>query len=327
MFVNIVPSTVFIERHINKKIFIKLKLQIYRQVFVWMGLVFLFIFSYIPMVGIIIAFKNYKVASGFIGFFTSEWVGFKYFIEFFNDINCWLIIRNTIVISILKLVFTFPVPIIFAITLNEVRNQKFKRVVQTVSYLPHFISWVVVSGILFSFLNEQNGLINQWLVLLNITDKPISFLSQPKYFWPMLVISDIWKGMGWWAIIFLAAITGVDQQLYEAAIVDGTTRLQRIWYITLPSIKGTIMIVLILSLGNLLGGGLGGSNFDQCYLLGNALNYHVSEIIQTYVLKMGLAQGRYSYAAAVGLMQSIISLILIYTTNYLSGKLSEVSLF
>lgn len=324
---NTVLNTVFTKRHVNKKFFIKLRLQIYRQVFVWMGLLFLFIFSYIPMVGIIIAFKNYKVASGFIGFFTSEWVGFKYFIEFFNDINCWLIIRNTIVISILKLIFTFPVPIIFAITLNEVRNQKFKRVVQTVSYLPHFISWVVVSGILFSFLNEQNGLINQWLVLMGITEKPISFLSQPKYFWPMLVISDIWKGMGWWAIIFLAAITGVDQQLYEAAIVDGATRLQRIWYITLPSIKGTIMIVLILSLGNLLGGGLGGSNFDQCYLLGNPLNYNVSEIIQTYVLKMGLAQGRYSYAAAVGLMQSIISLILIYTTNYMSSKLSEVSLF
>ncbi|NLO82098.1 MAG: sugar ABC transporter permease [Clostridiales bacterium] len=317
----------YISSRVDRKFMVRLKLQIYRQVFVWMGMLFLFIFSYIPMVGIIIAFKDYKLATGFTGFFTSQWVGFKYFIEFFNELNCWQIVRNTVVISLLKLVFTFPVPIILAITLNEVRRARLKRVVQTVSYLPHFISWVVVSGILFSFLNSQNGLLNQVLLLLGITEEPLSFLSEPKYFWPMLVISDIWKGMGWWAIIFLAAITGVDLQLYEAAIVDGAGRLQRIWYITLPSIKGTIMIVLILSLGNLLGGGLGGSNFDQCYLLGNPVNYEVSEIIQTYVLKMGLAQGRYSFAAAIGLLQSVISLILIYSSNYTANKISGVGLF
>jgi putative aldouronate transport system permease protein len=306
---------------------IRFKLQIYRQIFVLMGMLFLFIFSYIPMVGIIIAFKDYKLASGFAGFFTSEWVGFKYFIEYFNDINFMLTIKNTIAISVLKLVFTFPVPILLALTLNEMKNQRIKRIVQTVSYLPHFISWVVVSGILFSFLNQQNGLLNQILVLVGITEEPLSFLSDPKYFWGMLVVSDIWKGMGWWAVIFLAAIAGVDQELYEAAIVDGSNRLQRIWYITLPSIKGTIMIVLILSLGNLFGGGLGGSNFDQCYLLGNPVNHKASEIIQTYVLKMGLAQGRYSFAAAIGLLQSIISLILIYTSNYTADKISGVGLF
>jgi len=267
------------------------------------------------------------LASGFLGFFTSEWVGFKYFIEFFNDLNFWNIIRNTFVISILKLIFTFPVPVIFAITLNEVRNPGIKKVVQTVSYLPHFISWVVVSGILFSFLNQQNGLINQILVLTGAVDTPISFLADPQYFWPMVVISDIWKEMGWWAIIFLAAITGIDQQLYEAALVDGANRMQRIWHITLPNIKSTIMIVLILSLGNLFGGGLGGSNFDQCYLLGNAVNNDVSEIIQTYVLTMGLAQGRYSFATAIGLLQSVLSLILIYTSNYITNKLSGVGLF
>lgn len=311
----------------SKKFLVRFKLQLYKQAFVLMGMLFLFIFSYIPMVGIIIAFKDYKLASGFAGFFTSSWVGFKYFVEFFDDINFVPIIRNTIVISILKLIFTFPVPIILAITLNEARNQRIKKIVQTVSYLPHFISWVVVSGILFSFLNQQNGLVNQVLVLSGVVDESISFLSAPEYFWGMLIISDIWKGMGWWAVIFLAAIAGVEQQLYEAAVVDGANRMQRIWHITLPSIKGTIMIVLILSLGNLFGGGLGGSNFDQCYLLGNPVNHKVSEIIQTYVLTMGLAQGRYSFAAAIGLLQSIISLVLIYTSNYTADRLSGVGLF
>ena len=177
--------------------------------------------------------------------------------------------RNTIAISLLKLVFTFPIPILFAVALNEIRNVGYKKIVQTVSYLPHFISWVVVSGLLFSFFNEQNGLINQLLVILGIADKPISFLSEPQYFWPMAVLSDIWKGMGWWAIIFIAAITGIDPQLYESAIVDGATRLRRIWSITLPSIKGTIVIILILAIGNLFSGGLGGSNFQQSYLMGN----------------------------------------------------------
>ena len=315
-------------RHkINGKMLVRFRLQLYRQVFVLMGILFLFIFSYIPMVGIIIAFKNYKLASGLLGFFTSEWVGFRYFTEFFTDLNFTTIVRNTFMISILKLIFTFPMPIIFAITINEVRNQKAERIVQTVRYLTHFITWGVVSGILFSFLNQQNGLVNQILVLTGVVDAPVSFLADPKYFWPMVVISDIWKEMGWWAIIFLAAITSIDLQMYEAAVVDGASRTQRIWYITLPSIKSTIMIVMILSLGNLLGGGLGGSNFDQCYLLGNPVNNDVSEILQTYVLTNGLAQGRYSFATAIGLLQSVMSLILIYTSNYVANKLSGVGLF
>lgn len=312
----------------NKKSIAKqFRLQIYLQVFALMGIAYLIVFSYIPMFGIIIAFKNYKLTSGIMGFFTSEWVGLEYFKEFFTDINFGPIVRNTVVISVLKLIFTFPLPILFAIAINEVKNQKWKRLVQTVSYLPHFISWVVVSGIIFSFLNEQNGLINQILVLLNIREKGIPFLAEPKYFWGMLVISDVWKELGWWAIIFLAAIAGVDPTLYEAAVVDGAGRMRRIWHITLPSIKGTIIIVLILSLGNLFGGGLGGSNFDQCYLLGNPVNHSVSEILQTYSLKMGLAQGRYSFATAIGLLQSVISLVLIYSSNKTASKLSGVSLF
>lgn len=311
----------------RKKFLRKLKSQAWLQGFALMGILYLIIFSYIPMVGIIIAFKDFRLASGIIGFFTSKWVGFKWFNEFFTDITFWPIIRNTISISLLKIVFTFPIPILFAITINEVRNQKVKRVVQTVSYLPHFISWVVVSGMIFSFLNEQNGLINQVLIRFGLIDKAIPFLADPKYFWPMLVISDVWKEMGWWAIIFLAAIAGIDPTLYEAAVVDGAGRMRRIISITLPSIKGTIIIVLILSLGNLFGGGLGGSNFDQAYLLGNPVNNSVSEILQTYTLRMGLAQGRYSYATAIGLLQSVISLILIYSSNFFAKKASGVGLF
>ncbi|MCQ6557604.1 ABC transporter permease [Paenibacillus mendelii] len=305
----------------------RLRGQLFYQVCALMGIAFLLVFAYTPMVGLIIAFKNFKLTSGIPGFITSEWVGFKWFIEFYNDINFWQIIRNTVAISLLKLFFTFPIPILFALVLNEVRKHSVKRTVQTVSYLPHFISWIVVSGMIFSFFNEQTGVVNHFLVSTGLADKPISFLSDPAYFWPMAVLSDIWKEMGWWTIIFLAAIVGVDPALYEAAVVDGASRMQRIWYITLPTIKGTIIIVLILSIGNLFGGGLGGSNFEQSYLLGNPVNNGVSEILQTYTLKMGLAQGRYSYATAIGLIQSVISLLLIYLSNYLSKRFSGVGLF
>ncbi|WP_274363101.1 ABC transporter permease [Paenibacillus thermotolerans] len=311
----------------GKLLWKQFKSQLFYQVCALLGIGFLLVFAYTPMVGIIIAFKDYKLSSGIPGFITSEWAGFKWFAEFYHDIRFWQIIRNTVVVSILKLVFTFPVPIIFALVLNEVRRQRVKRTVQTVSYLPHFISWIVVSGMLFSFFNEQTGVVNQVLVGSGMTDKGISFLSDPAYFWPIAVLSDIWKEMGWWTIIFLAAIVGVDQSLYEAAVVDGASRIQRIVYITLPSIKGTIIIVLILSIGNLFGGGLGGSNFEQSYLLGNPVNNSVSEILQTYTLKMGLAQGRYSYATAIGLIQSVISLLLIYLSNFLSKRFSGVGLF
>ncbi len=305
----------------------RFKSQFTLQVFAWMGVAFLIIFCFIPMFGIIIAFKDYKLTQGILGFFTSDWVGLKWFSEFYHDLVFWPTIRNTISMSLLKLVFTFPVPIIFALAVNEVRISPIKRTVQTISYLPHFISWVVVSGMLFSFLNEQNGLLNQALLGMGVIDKPISFLSGPQYFLPIVVISDIWKEMGWWAIIFLAAITSVDLSMYEAAKVDGAGRLKQIWHITLPSIKGTIVIVLIMSIGNLFGGGISGSNFDQAYMLGNVANNSVSEILQTYTLKMGLSQGRFSYATAISLMQSIISLILVSTSNWISNKLTGTGLF
>ncbi|MDR1262057.1 MAG: ABC transporter permease subunit [Oscillospiraceae bacterium] len=296
------------------------------QLFVLFGVAYLIIFSYIPMMGILMAFKNYKISSGIRGLFTSPWVGMKYFVEFYTDYNFWSIIRNTLVMSLIKMAFTFPLPILLALVLNEVRNVKIKKIVQTTSYLPYFISWVIVVGFAQLFL-QFNGVINVMLQRLGVIDKAIPFLTGEKYFLPIAVVTACWKDMGWWAILFLAAITGIDPTLYEAAEIDGAGRLQRIWHITMSGIRGTVTVVLILALGNLLGGGLSGSNFEQAYLIGNDGNNAVSEIVQTYVMKMGLSKGRYPYAAAISLCQSVISVFLVLTSNFVSKKASGNSLF
>ncbi len=300
------------------------KRQKYLHLFVLIGLIYLFIFSFIPMFGILMAFKKYDIAMGAQGILTSPWVGLKYFAEFFQEYSFLKLVRNTVGISLMKLVFSFPIPILFAILLNEVRTGFFKRIVQTASYLPHFISWVIISGMAFSFFSS-GGVVNS--LLKPILAEPIPFLQSPDYFWGLAVATDVWKEMGWWAIIFLAAIAGINPELYEAAEMDGITRLKKIWYITLPCIKGTIIVVLILALGNLFGGGLSGSNFEQSYLLGNSLNSDRSDIIQTYVFRVGLSQGRYAYATAVGLVQSLISLVFTFGSNALSKKISGVGLF
>ena len=296
------------------------------QLFALFGVAYLVVFNYIPMVGILMAFKNYKISSGIQGLFTSPWVGAKYFVEFYTDYNFWGIIRNTLVMSLIKMVFTFPLPILLALVLNEVRNVKIKKIVQTVSYLPYFISWVIVVGFAQLFL-QFNGVINVLLQRIGLINKAIPFLTGEKYFLPIAVITACWKDMGWWAILFLAAITGIDPTLYEAAEIDGAGRLQRIWYITMSGIRGTVTVVLILALGNLFGGGLSGSNFEQAYLIGNDGNSAVSEIVQTYVMKMGLSKGRYPYAAAISLSQSIISVLLVLSSNFASKKISGNSLF
>lgn len=300
--------------------------QLPLQIFVLSGIAYLLIFNFIPMFGIIMGFKDYDIVMGVEGIFTSEWVGLKYFKEFVNDYNFASLVKNTVGISVLKLIFTFPIPIIFAVMLNEMKCLRFKKVVQTCSYLPHFISWVIISGISFQFLSSE-GIINTLLMSLGLIEKPIGFLTNPDLYWGFAVISDVWKEMGWWTIVFLAAIVGVSQDLYEAAQIDGAGRLQRIWHITLPCIKPTIVVVLILALGNLFGGGLSGSNFEQSYLMGNSMNKEASQIIQTYVFEVGLAQGRYAYATAVGLIQSVISLVLIFSSNFFSKKVSGMGLF
>lgn len=305
----------------------KFKSQRYLQGFVLIGMLFLLIFNYVPMVGLIIAFKNYSITSNITSMFTSPWVGLRYFKEFVTDINFATIVRNTFVISILKIIFTFPIPIIFAIMVNEIKNLTTKKFVQTVSYLPHFISWVIVTGLAYTFLTVNNGVINESLMALKLIKEPILFLADSKYFWGIAVVTDAWKEFGWWSIIFLASIAGVDPTQYEASRIDGAGRMAQIRYITLPSIKGAIGIVLILSIGNLLSGGVSGSNFDQSFLMGNALNRDTSEIIQTYVLKVGLQQARYSYAAAVGIIQSALSVTFLFGGNSLSKKFLGVGLY
>jgi putative aldouronate transport system permease protein len=297
------------------------------QIFALSGLVYLFIFNIIPMMGLLMAFEDYQLETGLAGIFSSRWVGFAHFLEFFHEYKLGQLLRNTICISLLKLVFTFPMPIIFAICLSECPEKGFKRLVQTTSYLPYFISWVIVSGFLTLLLNTQNGTFNTLLMTLGIINSPFNFLANAKTYWPMAVLSGMWKEMGWWAILFLAAITGIDPELYDAAKIDGAGRMQRILHVTFPGILPTIMVVLILSMGGLFGGNMGGSNFDQSLLLGNAGNFDTSDIIQTYTFRMGLAQGRYDYATAVGMIQGVISVIMILGSNAFSKKLTGTGLY
>ena len=292
--------------------------QKYLQLMVLPGIIWMIVFNYIPMSGIVIAFKNFKITKPIS---EAPWVGFEHFIEFFTDPNFGNIMFNTLGISLLKLLIGFPLPIIFAILLNEVRKAKFKKAVQTISYLPHFISWVVLGGLMITWLNET-GMINEVLVRFGLIKEPTAFLADPKYFWGLTVISDTWKELGWSAIIYLAAISGIDQQMYEAATVDGATKLQKIWKITLPTIKGTIAIMFILAVANMLS-----SNFDQIFILKNVLNSSSSEVIDTYVYQMGMRSGRYSYATAIGLFKSIIAMILLVTANFTTKKLQGRSLF
>ena len=313
--------------HTLKKGFRRFWRQKEIQLFALAGVAYLLIFSILPMFGIILAFKSYKITSGVAGIFTSEWVGLKYFKEFFTDYRFPELLRNTIAISTLKMIFAFPVPILLAVLISECRNKPFKRIVQTVSYLPNFISWVLVYGISSALLSQNSGVISEILVKLGIVSSGIPFLTDPDYFWGTAVALSIWKSSGWWAIIFLAAIAGIDSTLYEAASIDGAGRLKRIWHITLPGIKGSIVTVLILSIGSFLGGGMVGSNFEQSFLMGNTVNNATSEIIQTYAFKMGMAQARFSYATAVDLVQSVISIILVVISNFVAKKVSGEGLF
>lgn len=305
----------------------RLKKQKTLQAFAWFGLLYLVVFHFLPMVGIAVAFKKYSIKSGFWGIFTSEWVGFKYFKEFLTDYMFWPVVRNTLGISFLKIFASFPAPILLAIMISEVRQEKFKKFVQAVSYLPHFISWVIVAGILAAFFSQSRGMVSQLLMQLGLSEKGVTFLIDANSYWGLATITSIWKSTGWWSIIFLAAIAGIDPGLYEAAMMDGAGRLKRIWHVTLPGILPSIVVVTILSVGSLLGGGMMGGNFDQAMVLGNKLNAAASEIVQTYAFKTGMVDLRFNYATAIDLMQSVISVLLIFSTNALSRKVAHTSLF
>lgn len=300
----------------------KLKKQRALQIILLLGLCYLIVFSYIPMVGIIIAFKEYKLTSGISGFFSGSWVGLRWFKEFVTGPMFFTVVRNTLVLSLLKLCIAFPIPIIFALMLNEIKSAGFKRVVQTASYLPHFISWIIVSGLCYTMFSSVNGLVNDLLLNLGLIDSNLTILTSGKAYWGLAVGTEVWKETGWNAIIYIAAIAGIDTSLYEAAQIDGANRVQRILHVTLPGIKGTIVIMFILALGGLVGG-----NLDQALLLGNNLNRDYSEIINSYVLKVGLSQFRFDYASAVGLMQSIISVVLVFSSNAISRKFAGAALY
>ncbi len=293
------------------------------QCMVLPGILLVIIFSYIPMYGMITAFQDYQLGD-FPGF--SKWVGSQYFIEFLTDNNFWHIMKNTFGISMLRLLFAFPAPIILAILLNEIRLTWFKKTIQTVTYMPHFLSWVVVSGMFFEILSVDGGIVNTLLMSLGIIKDPIMFFGDPKYFWPIVVISEIWKEIGWYSIIFLASIASINPELYEAAEIDGAGRFHKIWHITLAGIKSTIIIILILDISNIVNAG-----FEQIMLLTNNLKntmvVEASEIIDTYVYKMGIQLWRYSYASAVGVFKSILSVLLLTLANTFAKKIGEDSLW
>jgi len=300
--------------------------QRYLMILVLPVVLWMLIFNYIPMFGLIISFKDYNPYLGPLeGFFKSPWVGFANFKEAFTDKYFLSALWNTIYYSILNLVIGFPVPIVFAILLNEITRVRFKKFVQTVSYLPHFISWVFVISFIHELLAVDNGLINEIILKLNLTEKAIPFLATPKYVPSIMVVSQVWKSFGWNSIIYIAAITSIDPTMYEAAVIDGAKRFAKIWYITLPSIKSTIVIMLIFAIGGMISPNFG--LFEQMYLLSNSMIQDAAEIVDTYTYKMGIVLTRYSYATAVGLFRSVAAVILLTGANFTSRKLTGESLF
>jgi len=278
------------------------------------GLLYFIIFHYLPMFGIIIAFKDIDPFAGFAGIFSAPWVGLKHFERFVDSVYFWNILRNTVLIRAYKLLFGFPAPIILALLINEIRMLRFKRVVQTISYLPHFISWVVVAGLAYAMLSPEVGLVNHALEAIGLG--PIPFLRDERYFRSTIVGLNIWKAIGWGSIIYLAAITGIDPTLYEAAVMDGANRFQQARYITLPGISLVIVIQLIFAIGEMLNAG-----FEQILLLYSPVVYNVADIIDTYVYRTGLLSLQYSFAAAVGLFKSIVALALLLMANKVAHRL------
>lgn len=282
------------------------------------ALIYMFIFNYLPMYGITIAFKHYNFSKGILG---SEWVGFENFERLFSTSSSFSrVMRNTLVISGLKLVVVFNACIILALLINEVRAKLFKRIVQNISYLPHFLSWVIIGSILIEMLSLSKGVVNQIIEMLGGT--PIYFLTDKAWFLVILVSSDMWQSIGWGSIIYLAAMTGVDPALYESARMDGAGRIRQMFSITLPSISNVIAIMFILQIGGILHAG-----FDQIFNLYNYRVYEVADIIDTYAYRIGLQEGNFSLSTAVSLFQNVVGLILVILTNYVAKRLGHTGLW
>lgn len=274
------------------------------------------VFHYAPMYGALIAFKNYSPMKGILG---SDWVGLKHFYDFFGSYYFWRILKNTLIISAYTLVFEFPAPILLALLINEVRNKAFKRTAQTITYMPYFISLVVICGIITDFTNAD-GLINRLFMYLGYDGQ--AMLQKPELFRPIYVLSEIWQRIGWESIIYIAALSGVDQEQYEAARIDGASRLKQMFHITIPGIMPTIAIMLILRMGNMLNVG-----FEKIILLYNPITYETADVISSFVYRKGLLEFGWSYSAAVGLFNSVINLALLIMANAISRKVNDSSLW
>lgn len=280
-------------------------------------IVFFILFKYVPMYGIQIAFRDFSPT---LGFWNSPWVGMQHFRRFFSSPDFKIVIKNTLTISLLNLAFGFPLPIIISLLLNQVRARRYKHLVQNMIYAPYFISTVVMVGILQAFLSPSTGIINQ--ILIKLGGESIFFMGDPRYFKAIYVISEIWQTTGWGTVIYLAALSGVSPDLYEAAVVDGATKWQRMIRIDLPCIMPTAIIQLILSTGKMFSIG-----YEKIFLMQNSLNRTVSEVISTYEYKQGILQSQFGYSAAIGLFNAVINLVILLTVNYLANKYSETSLW
>lgn len=294
-------------------------MKIYKEYYIMLipGILFFLVFCYGPMYGLVIAFQDYYPLKGISG---SKFVGMKHFIKLFSDPFFLSVLKNTIVISIYKLLVCFPAPIILCLALNEIKNARFKKVAQSISYLPHFVSWVVVSGIIIEFLSPSRGPIN--ILLQNLGFESIFFVAEPKYFRGVLVMSDLWKSIGWGSIVYLAAVTGVDPALYEAAEMDGAGRIKKILHITLPTLAPIITVMLIMQSGKILN-----DSFEQVYNFLTPTTYSVGDVISTFVYRMGIQKMQYSFTTAVDLFKNIISFGLVVLTNYVARKTNDYALW
>lgn len=286
------------------------------------GTICILLFSIIPLFGLLIAFKSFKASMGFTGIFTSQWNNFKNFTQVFRSSQFLPMIKNTLGINLIGQTISILVTIGFALLLNEIRSVKMKSLVQTVTYMPHFLSWVVFGGLCINILSPNGGIVNLILMGLKIIEKPIIFLAEPQYFWAIAIVTALIKDLGWGAILYLAAIAGIDTGLYEAATIDGAGRWQKMRYVTVPGIMPTIMIMLIFAIAGMLN-----NNFTQIYVFQNVLNQSASQVIDTYVYEIGLQQFQFGVGTAVSLMKSVLAVILLVLANFASNKLTDTGLF
>lgn len=314
----ITTSNKWLKRAIDQKVLIAFSIP---------ALALTTVFNYVPMFGLIMAFQDFEILKGFFG---SEFVGMANFKAFWQTIDFWDALRNTVAINVICLIVVFPLPIIFAVLLNELLSAKLKKTVQTITYFPYFISWVVVGGLFYKLLESETGIVNVMLIHLGIGNIP--FFRESQYFWAIIIIATIWKGIGWNSVLYLSAIHAIDPHLYEAAHVDGANRLQRIRHITLPGLSGTAVFLFVLTAGSIINGSGGASgtlapNIEAFLNFRNALVASKSDVLDVYIFQQGVQGGIYSYATAIGLFQSVISLLLLFSVNYLIKKWRGEALF